>query len=237
MTDAASLAVDNAEVTGTPAAMVAQLKQGAHSLRQQRRQVLAGEQPDASLADRAAQLRQLLQPACELAGLFQQWLQLRGTVVQELLVASQAVTATRSCAYLRCANVAGQGVGTAKCRWGQRELAVRAFQEALRNAPAAMLLPCCNGSQPIPSQTPCTHSQGLPRGAVLRHRLLPRRVAGGAQARVQGARGAAAGGQGGAGGGGGGGRWAAAARRGSVSLATQCRACSTACTIVYFAFK
>ena len=121
LADAAPLAVDSAEVTGTPDSLVAQLKQGAHSLRQQRRRVLAGVL-DASLADRAVQLQQLVQPASELAGLIQQWLQLRGTVVQELLVASQAAAA-RSCAYLRCANVAGQGgpaagqgVGSARCR-------------------------------------------------------------------------------------------------------------------------
>ena len=120
--NAASSAVEDAATIGTPDSLVAELKQGAHSLRQQRQQVLHGLPADASPAERAAQLQQLVQPAKQLADLLHQWWQLREPS-RRLLLDQGRAAAARSCAYLRCANVAGQGgpaagqgVGSARCR-------------------------------------------------------------------------------------------------------------------------
>jgi hypothetical protein len=121
LANATSSAVDNATETGMPDSLAAKLKQAARALRQQRQQVLAGLGSDASLADRADQLWHLVQPAADAVTLLHQWLKLPGTIKQQQLVASQAAAA-RSCAYLRCANVAGQGgpaagqgVGSMRC--------------------------------------------------------------------------------------------------------------------------
>ena len=77
---------------------------------------------DATAAERASRLRQLLQPAAELAALMQQHLALPAVEEERTLVVARAAAA-RSCAYLRCANVAGeggpaagQGVGSMRCR-------------------------------------------------------------------------------------------------------------------------
>ena len=133
LADAASAAVDDAAATGTPESLAAELKQGACSLRRQRQQVLDGLPAGASLADRAAQLEQLVQPAADLAGLMRQWLQLPATAQQEQLAMSRAAAA-RSCAYLRCANVAGQGGPAAgqgidgkRCRWVEVGMADKCF--------------------------------------------------------------------------------------------------------------
>ena len=122
LAQAASAAIDSAPETGLPASLAAQLKQCARSLRQQRQDMLSGQTADASLADRVAQRRQLLQPAADLAGLVRQHLALPAVEEQRRLAVARAA-ATRSCAYLRCANVAGQGgpaagegAGSSRCR-------------------------------------------------------------------------------------------------------------------------
>ena len=122
LADAASAAVDSASEVAMPESLAAQLKQGAHSLRQQRREVLGGLAAGTSAAKRVSRLRQMLQPAADLAGLVQQHLALPAMEEQRRLALARAAAA-RSCAYLRCANVAGQGgpaagegVGSKKCR-------------------------------------------------------------------------------------------------------------------------
>ena len=122
LADEALAAVDSAPDAGLPGGLAAQLQQAAHSLREQRREVLSGLAVGAGMAERASQLRQLLQPATDLAGLMQQWHTLPA-VEEEKRVAVARAAATRSCAYLRCANVDGaggpaahQGEGSKKCR-------------------------------------------------------------------------------------------------------------------------
>ena len=121
LANAASAAIDSAPQTGLPGGLAAQLKQGAHSLRLLR-EALSGLAADASATQRTALLRQLAQPAAELAGLVQQCQDLP-TVEEERRLAVARAAAARSCAYLRCANVAGQGgpaagegEGSSRCR-------------------------------------------------------------------------------------------------------------------------
>ena len=124
LAQAASAAIELAHSTGMPNSLAAQLKQAAHSLRRQRRELLSGLAADASVAERTSQLRQLAQPAAGLSALMQQYLALPAVEEGRRLVLARAAAA-RSCAYLRCANVAteggpaaGQGVGGKRCRWG-----------------------------------------------------------------------------------------------------------------------
>ena len=115
--------VTTADALHLPQSLAAQLRQAAHSLMQQRHEVLSGPAAKARAADRASQLRQLLQPAAHLAGLVQQYRALP-TLESERQLAAARAAATRSCAYLRCANVAGEGgpaagegAGSMRCRW------------------------------------------------------------------------------------------------------------------------
>ena len=69
-------------------------------------------------------LQQLMQPAADLAALIQQYYALPALAAERQLAVAQAA-ASRSCAYLRCANLggeggpaAGQGAGSMRCRWG-----------------------------------------------------------------------------------------------------------------------
>ena len=107
---------------GITAAMLAELQAAGAALCDRRRQLLAGLGPDASMAERAAQLRQLLPLAAHLAAHEQAHWEVPSMKQERQLKLARAA-ATRSCAYLRCANVAaqggpaaGQGVGSARCR-------------------------------------------------------------------------------------------------------------------------
>ena len=117
LVSAARSALQGAAVSGMPGSLAAQLEAAAGSLSQQM------EAADASGRVSAPQLPPLLQLAAHLAGLLQQHLALPALEAYRLLAEAQA-TAGRSCAYLRCANVAGeggpaagQGTGSMRCRW------------------------------------------------------------------------------------------------------------------------
>jgi len=76
-----------------------------------------------SPAECAAQLRSLLPPAAHLAALMQQYYALPAVEAERQLALAQAA-AGRSCAYLLCTNLggeggpaAGQGAGSMRCRW------------------------------------------------------------------------------------------------------------------------
>ena len=133
LAQAASAATELARQTGMPDSLAAELKQAAHSLRQRRRELLSGLAADASVAESASRLQQLVQPATELASLMQQYLALPAVEEQQRLVLARAA-AVRSCAYLRCANVAGEGglaagqaASSMRCRWGGRVSAGACF--------------------------------------------------------------------------------------------------------------
>ncbi len=158
------------------------------------------------LAQLAAQLRSLLPPAAHLAALMQQYYALPAVEAERQLALAQ-VAAGRSCAYLRCANLggeggpkAGQGVGSMRCRWAVGPVCggscVQLDTWKGEVACYSCLLPPMHSVLTPPlSIRSC---QRLPRGVVLRHRLLARRLAGGrAPPHVQGSGRSAAGGQGG----------------------------------------
>ena len=105
---AASLAA-----SGAPSRLAAQLKQAARRLR---------DRPQESLSN-AQETERLLQQA---AALMQQYYA-SPTVAAERQLALAQAAAGRSCAYLRCTNLggeggpaAGQGVGGMRCRWAGR---------------------------------------------------------------------------------------------------------------------
>ena len=117
----ARTALQSAAASGMPDSLAAQLEAVAGSLGQQL------EAAGASGHMSASQLLPLAQPAAHLAGLLQQYLALPAVEAERLLAAAQAA-AGRSCAYLRCANVAGeggpaagQGTGSMRCRWAGGE--------------------------------------------------------------------------------------------------------------------
>ncbi|PRW60531.1 hypothetical protein C2E21_1213 [Chlorella sorokiniana] len=105
---AAMTAVEGAAGSGVPDDLAAQLSEAASSLRQQRQAQLGGLPADAPPAQRAGWLRRLLQPAAELAALVQQYYALPAVDEPHRLALAQAA-AGRCCAYLRCANVEGEG--------------------------------------------------------------------------------------------------------------------------------
>ncbi len=116
-------ALQRAAASGPPAAQAAQLHTAFHNLQQQQQQgllggLLAGGQP----ADQVPDWRSLLPPAADLAALMQQYYALPAVEAERRLQLAQAA-AGRSCAYLRCANLggeggaaAGQGAGSMRCR-------------------------------------------------------------------------------------------------------------------------
>ena len=124
LADAATDAVGCAEGLPVPDGLAEQLKQGAHSLMQRRHELLSSLAASANAAEHRLRQQQLLQAASELAGLVQQWQALPAVKKAGRLALARAAAA-RSCAYLRCANVvgeggpaAGQGMGGKKCRRG-----------------------------------------------------------------------------------------------------------------------
>ena len=137
-----------------------------------------------------------VQPAAaELAAALEQYWQL-----PELQAAAEldlaAAASARSCAYLRCANLgaeggpaAGEGVGSSKCRWAGRVVRGAAAQSMKRARRACWIVAPTAARYGPPLALQC-----VPRGVVLRHRLLARRLAAGrAPPHVQGAGGCAAG--------------------------------------------
>ena len=144
----AALTADPARETGMPDSLAAQLNQEARSLMQRRLELLDGLAADARAANRTPHLRQLLQPAAELAALMQQCLALPAVEEERRLAVARAAAA-RSCAYLRCADVAGeggpaagQGIGSMRCRWAGERIAIKAFCIRVRlSHPAACALP------------------------------------------------------------------------------------------------
>ena len=136
----------------------------------------------------------------ELAQLLLAWWRRPEAQPAAALEAAQAAAA-RSCAYLRCANLggeggpaAGQGAGSQRCRWAAgivgrdggltRGAAARLTAERFIPSHGIGACPAC---QPAPLHLPMLPLQRMPRGVVLRHRLFPRRLAGRAQACVPGA--------------------------------------------------
>ncbi len=106
-----------------PESLAAQLGTAVSSLREQRQAGLGAVQADAPPAEHVAQLRPLLPPAADLAALMQQCYALPAVDKPHRLELAQAA-AGRCCAYLRCANVEGQGgpaarqgTGSKCCRW------------------------------------------------------------------------------------------------------------------------
>ena len=111
----ARAAFQAAESSIAPAALVEQLRAAAPPLL------------DLSPNNAERFLRgQLMQPAAELAALMRQYYALPAVAAERQLALAKAA-AGRSCAYLRCANLsgeggpaAGQGVGSMRCRWVRR---------------------------------------------------------------------------------------------------------------------
>ncbi len=108
--------------------------------------------------------------------------------------------ARRSCAYLRCGNLggeggpaAGEGVGSQRCRWVTRAVQPSWIDDAAGCIATLLFLPHFSSSRGTRlrlglSSFPAFHKvQCMPRGVVLRHRLLARRLASGSPPRVQGA--------------------------------------------------
>ncbi len=129
----AMAALQRAATSGPPGDQAAQLRTVLHSLQQQQQQgllggLLAGGQPAEQMPD----WRLLLPPAADLAALMQQYYALPALEAERRLLLAQAA-AGRSCAYLHCANLggeggpaAGQGAGSMRCRCvdGARGLAM-----------------------------------------------------------------------------------------------------------------
>ena len=85
-----------------------------------------GEADDAALLAQLPELSSRLPAAAKLADVLHQWWQpaMQPERHAEAQLALAQAAATRSCAYLRCANLggeggraAGQGVGSMRCRW------------------------------------------------------------------------------------------------------------------------
>ena len=112
---------------------------------------------------------QVLPPARSLADALLAWWRRPEAQPEAALEVAQAAAA-RSCAYLRCANLGGEGGPAAVCAMHAR---------------LHMGRRCCVASCSLCGSLPTL--QRLPSGVVLRHCLLPRRLAGGAPPRVQGA--------------------------------------------------
>ena len=121
--DGTDSALASAAASGLQDNVAAQLHKAAGGLRQQWEERLAGVPDDLAPAQHASLLRPLLQRTAELAALMQQYYALPALAAERQLAVAQA-SAGRSCAYLRCANLggeggpaAGQGVGSKRCRW------------------------------------------------------------------------------------------------------------------------
>ena len=119
---AAAAAVEGAADSGLPDGLAAQLEQAARSLREQREAGQSGLPANPSLSRNAELLRRLLPRTAELAALMQQYYALPALDEPRQLALAQAA-AGRCCAYLRCANVGGEGgsaasegVGSKCCR-------------------------------------------------------------------------------------------------------------------------
>ena len=120
---AAVAAVEGAADSGLPDSLASQLEQAAGSLREQWGAGPSGLPATVPLPEKAELLRQLLQPAADLAALMQQYYALPAVAAERQLAVAQ-VAAGRCCAYLRCAHLegeggpaAGEGVGSKRCRW------------------------------------------------------------------------------------------------------------------------
>ena len=122
LTEAAVAALEGASSSGLSDTAAAQLREAVRNLQGQMQVVLRSLPADAPPEQRAAQLRQLLRPAADLAALMQQCYALPAVAAERRLAQAQAA-AGRCCAYLRCANLggeggpaAGEGVGSKRCR-------------------------------------------------------------------------------------------------------------------------
>ena len=135
-------------------------------------------------APHVARLRSLLPLAADLAALMQQYYSLPAVEAERQLALAQAA-AGRSCAYLRCANLggeggaaAGQGVGSMRCRWAVGPVwAVNCVEKGTRTGRGCLLQTsaAAHAQRPgIHASAPPSNAQRLPRGVVLRHRLLAR---------------------------------------------------------------
>ena len=120
--DAVVVALSHCAAIGLPDDLAAQLDETAESLQEQWRAGLSDLPGGPPPAESAALLRQLLPRAADLAALMQQYYALPAVAAERQLALAQAA-AGRCCAYLRCANVegeggpaAGQGVGSKRCR-------------------------------------------------------------------------------------------------------------------------
>ncbi len=107
---------------GTPDESVAEVQAACNMLVAQHRQLMQSSGPHTSLADLAEQTQQLVQPAARLGSMLVELDRSPALSKERRLVLARAA-ATRSCAYLGCANVAGQGgpaagkgEGSARCR-------------------------------------------------------------------------------------------------------------------------
>ncbi len=210
LVQAVSGAASSAAVSDTPNKLAEQLRAAAQQLQGRLLEGLSNTQ----------ETEQLLQHA---AALMQQYYALPAVEAERQLALAQAA-AGRSCAYLRCANLggeggpaAGQGVGSMRCRWvggkggcvgghlcgrvsmglGGWAVGGPGWAHSERGAPVLLMFTKRCAHFPLYS---APLMQCLPRGVVLRHRLLARRLAAGrAPPCVPGAGRGAAGGQGGGG--------------------------------------
>ena len=112
----------NSAQLGTPDESMAEVQAACSGLVVQQQQLMQSWGPNTSLADRAEQTQQLVQPAARLGSMLVELDRSPALRKERQLVLARAA-ATRSCAYLGCANVAGQGGpaagqggGSARCR-------------------------------------------------------------------------------------------------------------------------
>ncbi len=132
LTTAAKAVLHEGVASGMPDSPAAQLGTAANTVQEPLQVLLSHDSgdEDGSLDQLMVQLRPLLQPAAGLAALMQQYYALPAVEQPRQLAVAQAA-AGRCCAYLRCANVggeggpaAGEGVGSKRCRWALRGWAV-----------------------------------------------------------------------------------------------------------------
>ena len=164
LADAAVSVAGSATNTRIPESLAVQLKDAGQHLRMRQEGAATSSGGEAAPPD-IFTLRQLLQPAADLAALMRQYYALPAVAAERQLALAQAA-AGRSCAYLRCANLggeggpaAGQGVGSMRCRCGRTDVAVGWAGEQGKECC------CCSAPGCMPAElakTVCTSFSSLP---------------------------------------------------------------------------
>ena len=156
LADTATAAADNAPHS-VPSALASQLLEAAQRLVQQLPDNARSMAQEPAAALRLAPLRGVVQPAADLAALMQQYYALPAVAAERQLALAQAA-AGRSCAYLRCANLggeggpaAGQGVGSMRCRCDARGWVGRACAAAWLGGACCAAVPTSAPAATIPT--------------------------------------------------------------------------------------